>query len=145
MKCPYMDIECIEVDTAGMDKITECVECEVFIEALNEQADEQDNPNPGGVLFPPRMREAGRHLPDSAGSIDRHNYNNNQAVKEKDYTYHDVINFTSVDDIRVILNYHNDKRSLPYLRRSLEFEPKHLNRISVIKMLEGKIKKLEKK
>lgn len=62
----------------------------------------------------------------------------------KDYTFHDVLNFTSADDIRVNLNYYNKKSDLPKLKRSLQFEPHHLNRSSVIKMLNAKIKKIEK-
>jgi hypothetical protein len=69
----------------------------------------------------------------------------------------DVINNTSVDDIKSTLNLlcwidenrpDRDPRkiadTITYLRRSLEYEPSYKNRISVIKMLQSKIKQLEK-
>lgn len=65
-------------------------------------------------------------------------------MESKDYTYHDVINFTSVEDIRVKLNYYNKPRDLEILKRSLEFEPEFKNRSAVIKLLKSKIKNIEK-
>lgn len=65
-------------------------------------------------------------------------------MESKDYTYHDVINFTSVDDIRVKLNYYNKPENLEFLKRSLEFEPEFKNRSAVIKLLKSKIKHIEK-
>jgi len=64
----------------------------------------------------------------------------------------DVINHTSVDDIRSSLYYFNNpstlkdlNRDLAFLKRSLEDENTvHLKRPTVIKMLEAKIRKLEK-
>jgi hypothetical protein len=56
----------------------------------------------------------------------------------------EVINHTSVDDIRVSLTHIEDKGHIPYLKRSLDYEPGYRNRLSVIKMLRAKIKKLEK-
>lgn len=67
-----------------------------------------------------------------------------KSMESKDYTYHDVINFTSVDDIRVKLNYYNKPRDLEFLKRSLEFEPEFKNRSAVIKLLKSKIKHIEK-
>ena len=63
----------------------------------------------------------------------------------------DVINNTSVDDIRSSL-YHIDPGSpatirddLEYLRRSLKYEIENRNRITVIKMLKAKIRNIERR
>lgn len=40
MICPFSNEECTEVDTSGMDKMTECAECEVYIKAQIEDWDE---------------------------------------------------------------------------------------------------------
>lgn len=55
----------------------------------------------------------------------------------------------SVDDIRCTLNLMDPvtfkvlNENLAYLKRSLEYEPGHLNRSTVIKMLGAKIRKFE--
>jgi hypothetical protein len=56
----------------------------------------------------------------------------------------DVINNKgSVEDIRCSLSYCTNK-DMDYLKRSLEYEPEHKNRSVVIKMLQAKIRKIEK-
>lgn len=66
------------------------------------------------------------------------------SMESKDYTYKDVINFTSVEDMRTTLRYYNKPRNLEFLRRSLEFEPEYKNRSAVIKMLKACIRHIEK-
>ena len=65
-------------------------------------------------------------------------------MESKDYTYKDVINFTSVDDMRSTLKYYNKPRNLEFLKRSLEFESEYKNRSAVIKMLKASIRHIEK-
>jgi uncharacterized FlaG/YvyC family protein len=63
---------------------------------------------------------------------------------------HNVINHTSVDDIRSSLRLMNPETSdeirkyLDYFNRSLDFEVKNKNRGSVIRMLQAKINKVKK-
>ena len=66
-------------------------------------------------------------------------------MESKDYTYKDVINFTSVEDMRTTLRHYNKPRNLEFLRRSLEFEPEYKNRSAVIKMLKACIMHIEKR
>jgi hypothetical protein len=62
-----------------------------------------------------------------------------------------VINNTSVDDIRSSLNLMNPiipfdiREDIDYLRRSLNYEVKNQNRSTVIKMLQVKLRKIEKR
>lgn len=62
----------------------------------------------------------------------------------------DVINHTSVDDIRGTLKLMDPKSSeeirkyLDYFNRSLDFEVKNKNRSSVIKLLRAKINQVKK-
>lgn len=65
-------------------------------------------------------------------------------MENKDYTYKDVINFTSVEDMRTTLRYYNKPSDLEFFRRSLEFEPEYKNRSAVIKMLKASIRHIEK-
>lgn len=65
-------------------------------------------------------------------------------MESKDYTYQDVINFTSVEDMRVTLKHISKPERIEFLRRSLEFEPEYKNRSAVIKMLKARIRYIEK-
>jgi len=65
-------------------------------------------------------------------------------MESKDYTYKEVINFTSVDDMRTTLRSYSKPRNLEFLKRSLEFEPEYKNRSAVIKLLKSRIKHIEK-
>ena len=62
----------------------------------------------------------------------------------------DVINHTSVDDIRSSLRLMNPettdemRRYLDYMNRSYDYEVKNSNRASVIKLLRAKINQLKK-
>lgn len=61
-----------------------------------------------------------------------------------------ISNQGSVEDIRCALSYYNPtgqsaiKRDVDYLKFSLEYEKNHLNRKSVVVMIESKLKKLVK-
>ena len=63
---------------------------------------------------------------------------------------HNVINHTSVDDIKGTLALMNPKTSfeirddIEYLNRSLDYEVKNQNRSTVIRMLQVKINKVKK-
>jgi hypothetical protein len=65
-------------------------------------------------------------------------------MDSKDYTYKDVINFTSVEDMKVTLRYYSQSGGLEFLKRSLEFELEFKNRSAVIKMLKARIRHIEK-
>ena len=61
-----------------------------------------------------------------------------------------VINNTSIDDIRSSLQLMNPRtgfeirEDLDYLNRSLDYEVKNMNRVSVIRLLQAKINKVKK-
>jgi hypothetical protein len=61
-----------------------------------------------------------------------------------------VINHTSVDDIKSSLQFINPetageiKSNRSYLVRSIEYELKNQKRVTVVKMLRAKVKKLDK-